>query len=153
MTISMQDVRIIETNVKHIDDIMIVEKLCFEIPWSRAEFIHEISENELAVYLSAEFNERVIGYIGMWNIHKEGHITNIAVHPQFRMNGIGELLVKNLMDISKKTGIESMTLEVKKSNMAAQRLYIRHGFTACGLRKSYYADNGEDAIIMWNKNI
>ena len=144
----MYKIEIVRAKPEHIDDIMIIEHLSFKIPWSRESIRQEIMENKFAIYLSAQVDGRVVGYAGMWSVCGEGHITNIAVHPEYRQVGIGSRLMERLIDIAKEEGISWMTLEVRKSNLVAQRLYKKYGFEECGLRKSYYADNGEDAIIM-----
>ena len=149
----MYNMEITPTLLEHIDDIMVVEKLSFKIPWTRESILEEIKNNKLARYLSAKVNGRVVGYAGMWCVCNEGHITNIAVHPEFRGVGLGTRLMESLIDIAKREGISSLTLEVRKSNIIAQNLYKKFGFEECGIRKSYYADNGEDAIIMWKHSI
>ena len=125
--------------------------LCFSAPWSEVSFEKEIKENHLALYIVAEIGERMVGYAGLWCIVDEGHITNVAVHPDFRRRGIGEALVSVLLEYTVKKGILSHTLEVRASNEAAISLYTKFGFQPAGLRKNYYEDNGEDAIIMWRK--
>lgn len=142
-------IEIIKTSIEHIDDIMIVENLSFTIPWSREAFLEEISRNKFAIYLSARVNGKVVGYAGLWSVCGEGHITNVAVHPEFRGNGVGSKLLESLVDLANRGKIQSMTLEVRKSNTIAQGLYKKFGFEVCGSRKAYYADDGEDAIIMW----
>lgn len=149
----MLKVEIVKTDITHIDEIMEIEKLSFTIPWSREALIEEITRNKFAVYLSARVSGKIVGYIGMWCVCDEGHITNIAIHPEFRRNGIGSALMQKLIEIAMKRNITSMTLEVRKSNHIAQNLYKKFGFEACGIRKSYYADNGEDALIMWKHNM
>lgn len=149
----LQHIQIGKMCIEHIDDVMVVEKLCFRIPWSREAFIEEVTGNKFACYLSALVNNRVVGYAGMWKVCDEGHITNIAVHPDFRGSGIGSLLLEKLMEIAKSDGISSMTLEVRKSNLVAQALYNKYGFEIAGSRKRYYADNNEDALIMWKNHL
>jgi len=149
----MNKVEVVRSTVEHIDDIVVIENLSFKIPWSKESIKQEITENKFAIYLSALVCGRVVGYAGMWSVCGEGHITNIAVHPEYRQNGIGSLLLESLIDIAKKEGISRMTLEVRKSNFVARKLYRKYGFEECGMRKSYYADNGEDAIIMWKNNV
>jgi len=92
---------------------------------------------------------RVQGYVGMWIVLNEGHITTLAVHPRARGHGIGELLLKALMDRGRNLGVTCMTLEVRLSNLTAQNLYIKLGFRSSGIRPRYYLDNNEDALIMW----
>lgn len=134
-----------------IEDILVVEKLSFSIPWSRDSFEKEIVDNNLAIYLVAKVNEKAVGYIGMWKVLNEGHITNVAVHPEFRHQGIGDQLVSELLSLCVKENIDLVTLEVRKSNQNAIKLYEKHGFVAEGIRKAYYQDNKEDAIIMWKR--
>ena len=134
-----------------IEDILVVEKLSFSIPWSRDSFEKEIVDNNLAIYLVARVNEKAVGYIGMWKVLNEGHITNVAVHPEFRHQGIGDQLVSELLSLCEKENIDLVTLEVRKRNQNAIRLYEKHGFVAEGIRKAYYQDNKEDAIIMWKR--
>jgi len=146
-------VQIEKMGLEHIDDIMVTENLSFKIPWSRNAFIEEITKNKFAIYLVARNYDKVIGYAGMWKVFDEGHITNIAVHPDYRGNNVGSALLEALLDNGRNEGITRMTLEVRKSNLTAQALYSKYGFESAGIRKSYYADNGEDAIIMWKNNI
>ena len=134
-----------------IEDILVVEKLSFSIPWSRDSFEKEIVDNNVAIYLVAKVNEKAVGYIVMWNVLNEGHITNVAVHPEFRHQGIGDQVVSELLSLCKKEDIDLVTLEVRKSNQNAIKLYEKHGFVAEGIRKAYYQDNKEDAIIMWKR--
>jgi len=123
--------------------------LCFSAPWSEESFRKEITDNRLAFYIVAEIDGRMVGYAGLWGIVDEGHITNVAVHPDFRRKGIGEALITVLLSHTRENGILSHTLEVRASNEAAISLYMKFGFEPAGLRKNYYEDNGEDAIIMW----
>ncbi len=146
-----KEIDIVDTEFRHIDDIIVIENLSFTIPWTKSAFLHELRNNKFAVYLSAKKGDKIVGYAGMWKIFDEGHITNIAVHPEFRRIGIGSMLLEELINRSKKGGITKMTLEVRKSNKAALELYAKYGFSVAGVRKEYYADNGEDAIIMWNE--
>jgi len=132
---------------------MLIETLSFSVPWSRDAFIEELSRNTLARYLSAKIDERVVGYAGMWKVLDEAHITNIAVHPEFRRNNIGYLLLESLIQLARRECVQSMTLEVRKNNIIAQGLYKKYGFKEVGVRKGYYSDNDEDAIIMWKKDI
>lgn len=149
----MKGIKIVKTEASHINDIITIEKLSFTIPWTKNAFIRELKNNEFAIYLSADIGNKVIGYAGMWKIFDEGHITNIAVHPEFRNIGVGSMLLEGLIDTSRREGITKMTLEVRKSNKVAQSLYTKYGFKAAGIRKEYYADNGEDAVIMWNESL
>lgn len=131
------------------DDMALLEQQCFADPWSRESILHELTENPLAVYFVAELESRVIGYVGIWLIAGEGHITNVAVSPDYRRMHIGTALIDTMLTATEEAGITAHTLEVRAGNEPAKNLYARFGFKEAGLRRGYYADNGEDAIIMW----
>lgn len=128
-----------------------LDKLCFSAPWSESAFHQELNENSLAFYIVAELAEtgQIIGYAGLWMIQEEGHITNVGVHPDYRRRKIGAAIVQVLMEESRKCGITTFTLEVRASNDKAINLYKKFGFLPVGVRKGYYEDNQEDALIMW----
>jgi ribosomal-protein-alanine N-acetyltransferase len=102
--------------------------------------------------LEAELRS-IIGYAGLWLMTDEAHITTIAVDPDFQGNGIGELLLVGLIDRARQIGARWLTLEVRVSNEVAQRLYEKYTFKEMGLRRRYYSDNGEDALVMWTDPI
>lgn len=131
-----------------LDAIMEVEHLSFTIPWSRESFVQELTENKCARYLVLSENGKACGYAGMWLVLDEGHITNVAVHPDKRGQGLGEKLLRALVQLAADTGLNWMTLEVRRSNLTAQGLYHKLGFIDVGYRKRYYSDNQEDALIM-----
>ncbi len=89
----------------------------------------------------------------MWLIIDECHITNIAVHPYYRRLGIGNILMNEIIEICKKYNITGITLEVRESNTAAKSLYYKYGFKDSGIRKGYYADNNENALLMWKTDL
>lgn len=126
-----------------------LERLAFTTPWPHDAFVNELTKNPNARYVVAVHNNRIVAYCGMWIIIDEAHITNIAVHPLFRGKKIGLSLMIKMMGFAKMSGAHSMTLEVRPSNTVARNMYIRLGFREHGLRKRYYSDNNEDAIIMW----
>ena len=134
---------------KDIDGVFEVEKSCFKHYWSKESFQKEL-KNNLAKYLVAKLDNKIVGYIGIWLVLDEGHITNVAVHQDYRGMKIGDLLVKSMINQCKENKIVSMTLEVRVSNTIAQNLYKKYGFKLSGIRKEYYSDNKEDAMIMWN---
>ncbi|WP_243155152.1 ribosomal protein S18-alanine N-acetyltransferase [Romboutsia sp. CE17] len=138
-----------EMKVDDIDGVFEVEKNCFEDYWSKDSFKKELSNN-LAKYLVAKVDGKVAGYVGIWFVVDEGHITNVAVHEDYRGQKIGDQLIKELVQVCKDNNIVSMTLEVRTSNTVAQNLYRKYGFKMAGIRKEYYSNNKEDAIIMWN---
>lgn len=138
-----------EMKEEDIDGVFEVEKNCFEDYWSKDSFKKELNNN-LAKYLVAKVDEKIAGYVGIWFVVDEGHITNVAVHENFRGKKIGDKLIKRLVEVCKDNNIVSMTLEVRASNVVAQNLYRKYGFKMAGIRKEYYSNNKEDAIIMWN---
>ncbi len=133
---------------KDIGDIYIVETACFKQPWSLESICTDILENELSRYIVAEEDGIIAGYCGVHMIYEEGHITNVAVLPEYRKRGIGRALLEAMMA---QTGLECYTLEVRESNSEAIRLYQRMGFKVFGKRPKYYGD--EDALIMWKGKI
>ncbi len=133
---------------EHIEQVYNIEERCFSIPWSKKSFEDELTKNKMAIYLVALEDEKVIGYAGMWHVINEGHITNVAVSPEYRRQGIGENLINRLIEIAKEKDMIGITLEVRTSNEAAKNLYKKQGFLLDGIRKEYY-ENKEDAFIMW----
>ena len=129
-----------------------VERMCFSMPWSRESFWEEAAQ-EAAYYLLALDDGEVIGYVGVWLLGEEGHITNVAVAPEMRRRGVGAALLAELMRIAMEHSVRSMTLEVRPSNEAALALYRKFGFRSVGRRPHYYTDNAEDAEILWNTDI
>jgi ribosomal-protein-alanine N-acetyltransferase len=136
-------------SLSDLDDVVKIENASFSTPWSRLAFLSELLENERAYYFVARFANEVVGYIGTWIIFDEAHITNIAVLPKVRGCGVGRLLLSYLLSYCKENGVNRATLEVRRTNAVAQALYISTGFITAGVRRGYYKDNGEDALIMW----
>lgn len=147
----MSEMIIRQARESDIDEITRLDQLCFSAPWSRESFRQEIMKNGMALYLVAELPQsgELVGYAGIWAILDEGHITNVAVHPEYRRRHIGEALVKVLLEEASASGIRQFTLEARVSNEPAIRLYRKFGFREAGVRKGYYEDNNEDALIMW----
>ncbi|GGK26747.1 ribosomal-protein-alanine acetyltransferase [Caldalkalibacillus thermarum] len=132
-----------------IKQVLEVEQVSFRTPWTEEAFYNELTNNRFAYYMVAETENRVIGYCGVWVIVDEAHITNIAVHPDFRGRKVGERLLRSMMLLARLKGALKITLEVRVSNHVAQNLYRKLGFKITGQRKGYYTDNQEDALIMW----
>lgn len=142
------DINIVNMSESHIDGIMEIENDSFAIPWSRKSVESELN-NKLAIYVVALLDNKVVGYGGMWHVVTEGHITNIAVHKDYRKKGVGDKIVKKMVEIAEDKEMIGLTLEVRTSNEAALKLYKNNGFKLEGIRKEYYEDNKEDAYIMW----
>ncbi len=126
-----------------------IERKSFSMPWSLESFEKEITINKAAHYFVIEVSNTVVGYMGLWKIFDEGHITNIAIDPEYRGKRYGSTLLKYVLDEMMCLGVESFTLEVRESNEVAIKLYERFGFVTQGVRKKYYADTQEDALLMW----
>lgn len=133
---------------KDIDGVLDISSLSFSLPWSKESYIQELN-NPIAHYFVAKCDDRVVGFVGTWIILDESHITNIAVHPNYRNQGIASKLLDELLTYCKSKGCIAYTLEVRAGNENAQKLYLKHGFKKDGVRKGYYEDNKEDAILMW----
>lgn len=140
-----------DMSIDDIDQVCEIENLSFKTPWSRESFEAEISGNNLARYVVAKVDGKVAAYGGMWIVLDEGHITNIAVHPDYRGMKLGEKLVLSMLEKARSCGALNITLEVRTSNTVARNLYRKLGFVDSGIRKGYYSDTGEDAAIMWKK--
>ena len=147
-------IKICDMEAEHLDGVYAIELNSFSIPWSKDELRKELS-NKHAVYKVAKIREAngpvntLAGYIGMWHIVNEGHITNLAVDEPYRRMGVGSLLLEALIDLAVEQEMIGLTLEVRMANAAAQRLYTKYGFKPEGIRKNYYSDTKEDAVIMW----
>lgn len=136
-----------------IDSVIELEKRAYgDHHWSKESFVNELS-NDLAKYFCAAINSQLVAYCGCWQILEEAHVTNIAVSPDFRRKYIGEALLVRIIDECYKNMVKFITLEVRVSNIAAISLYEKYGFKSLGVRKGYYQDNNEDALIMWTENI
>lgn len=147
------EIYISEMSLADLEEVLEVEHTSFLSPWSKRAFFSELTENLYADYVVARIDDQVVGYAGMWLILDEAHITNIAVHKDYRGQGIGERLLQEIFVRARARGARRMTLEVRVSNMVARHLYEKMGFVPRGVRKGYYADTKEDAIIMWKEDL
>jgi ribosomal-protein-alanine N-acetyltransferase len=148
----MTDVTVERMNSFNILGVKEISDLSFSSPWSLLSMEKELI-NKNAIYIVVKLGSKVVAFGGMWIIFDEGHITNIAVHPDFRRNNFGDIVVENLIKIAKDKNMASLTLEVRSSNIAAINLYKKHNFSVEGIRKNYYQNPREDGYIMWNHNI
>lgn len=126
-----------------------IEQEAFTTPWTEGAFHNELTNNQFARYMILDVAGEIAGYGGMWLIMEEAHVTNIAIRHTYRGQKFGERLLREMMRTAAFLGAIRMTLEVRASNFVAQSLYEKLGFRSVGLRKGYYTDNREDAIIMW----
>lgn len=134
--------------MRDIPQVASIEKQVFSMPWSQQAF-EESLENKDTLYLVAEKAGEVYGYIGMYISFEIGTISNVVVSPLHRRKGIAKGLLTELICLSKKLGVEALTLEVRESNEPAIRLYESEGFVNEGLRKNFYQKPTENAMIMW----
>lgn len=128
---------------------MEVERASFAVPWDEETFAKEVEENPYSFYSVIEEDGHVFGYCGIWLIIDEAHVTNIAIHPDYRGKTYGEQLFRYACDEAIEQGAVQLSLEVRVSNTTAQHMYRKFGLVPGGIRKRYYTDNGEDALVMW----
>lgn len=133
--------------LQDLNQVMIIEAESFTLPWSRQSYENEL-QNQYANYLVVDFEGEIGAYGGIWVIFDEAHITNVAVARRFRQNGWGKSLMLELEKTARTKGAVRIFLEVRPSNMPALDMYQGLGFQVTGLRKEYYSDNREDALVM-----
>lgn len=132
-----------------IGQVMDVDRVSFSNPWTEDIFQLEIGKNDQAYYYVMTLDQKVIGYIGMWVVIDDAQITNIAISPSYRGHKFGEKLFGFACQQALAMGVKHLSLEVRVSNRVAQNMYRKFGLVPGGIRKNYYTDNREDAIIMW----
>lgn len=132
---------------RQLDAIEAIERECFSTPWTREQLATQLS-GERHVFLAAEVDGQVAGYVGMMHVLDEGYISNVAVGGEFRRRGIGDALIEALLSRCESLGLVFVTLEVRRSNAPARALYEKHGFVAVGERRNYYEQPREDAVLM-----
>ncbi len=136
-----------------VPDILKLEKRCYSLPWSASAYVTEVG-NPSAQYLIAKTSDgALVGYGGVWVVMDEMHITTLAVDPLLRGKRVGERMLIELMLEGMKRGAVRATLEVRQNNVVAHSLYLKYGFKDIAIRKNYYSDNSENAIIMWAEEI
>ena len=131
-----------------LDEVLEIERASFKTPWSRGAFRYELTQNRVARSVVGRLDGRLVGYLCLWEIGHEIHITNVAVHPSFRRRGVARALLGQTLDQARWSGVELLFLEVRPTNVEALPLYESLGFRVIGRRKGYYFDTGEDALVM-----
>ena len=134
---------------RHLPAVIRIEHRAHPKPWSIGVFTSELSQGSSRHYVVIRAGGKVAGYGGLMFVADEGHVTNIAIAPSLRRQGLGTLLLAHLAREATHRGCTAMTLEVRIGNLAAQSLYRNFGFVAAGVRRNYYPETGEDALIMW----
>ena len=132
---------------EHVAQVAALEAICFADPWSEKSVASELT-NPLSLWLVALDDDRVAGYVGSQSVMGESDMMNVAVHPDYRRQGIAEKLCLSLVEALSGKGNHSLTLEVRASNAPAKALYEKLGFQQVGLRKNYYRNPREDALIL-----
>jgi ribosomal-protein-alanine N-acetyltransferase len=147
------EVRITAMRRRHLRGVLRIEQQVYPRPWTFGLFLGEISQRASRVYLVARVGSEVVGYAGMFRAVDDGHITTIAVDPAWQRRGIATRMLLALARAAVDRGCRNLTLEVRMSNSGAQALYQRFGFVPAGVRKGYYPETGEDALVMWANDI
>jgi ribosomal-protein-alanine N-acetyltransferase len=146
-------VEVIPMRRRHLKAVIAIEQRAFPSPWSLALYLSELAQPTTRVYLVARVGTEVVGYAGMLLIVDEGHVTTVGVAPDWQRHGVGRRLMLALVREARKRGARQLTLEVRFTNLGAQELYRQFGFAPAGIRKDYYAEVHEDALIMWAHDV
>ncbi|MCT2536695.1 ribosomal protein S18-alanine N-acetyltransferase [Aquibacillus koreensis] len=145
----MSKVLIRKMTKEDIDQVLHVERSSFAVPWDKDIYIKELTENRYAYYSVVEADGHVVGFCGLWVVIDEAQITNIAILPALRGKKYGSALFQYVLNQAVALGAARLSLEVRQSNLVAQKLYSKYGLVPGGIRKNYYTDNNEDALVMW----
>jgi len=143
------EVQIVEMRRRHLRGVLRIEQQVYPRPWTHGLFSSELALRSTRAYFVAKVGREIVGYGGVMMSLTDGHVTTIAVDPRWHRRGIGTRLLLVLARAAIERGATALTLEVRLSNKAAQAMYRRFAFTPVGVRKGYYADTGEDALVMW----
>lgn len=154
---ALADIVVAPMRRRHVRGVLAVERLVYPRPWSPALFASELAQHDSRRYVVALapqserslFGRKVVGYAGVMVTVREAHITTVAVHPEHHRQKIATRLLIAILEEARALGAEAATLEVRMANRGAQRLYTGFGFAPVGVRPGYYAETGEDALIMW----
>ena len=148
-----QVVEITTMRRRHLRGVMRIEQQVYPRPWSVGLFLSELALRSTRFYLVARVGPAVVGYAGLMTTGSDGHVTTIAVDPAWHRKGIGSRLLLELSRLGIGAGCTALTLEVRVSNDAAQAMYRRFGYAPAGVRKNYYTETNEDALIMWAHDV
>lgn len=139
--------KISDVREEHFEQVLELEKKCFSVPWTPEQLSAQMPD-KMHVFIVAENDAELLGYVGMMYVLDEGYISNVAVSPDYRRQGIGDELINELLCRAEELSLAFVTLEVRESNVSARTLYAKHGFKDVGRRKNYYNFPTEDAILM-----
>jgi len=147
----LKSVGIVEMTPDDLNEVLEIEKSSFPTPWSKELFLKELHSKSSKIFLAKsnyQKKQRVLGYIAIWFVNEEVHILNLASHPNFRRSGVAKSLIEYSLSFSFQIGARRVFLDVRETNHAALSLYKKYGFKPVGIRKGYYSDTQEDAIVM-----
>jgi [ribosomal protein S18]-alanine N-acetyltransferase len=147
------EVRISPMRRRHLRGVLRIEQQVYPRPWTFGLFLSEIGQRATRLYLVAKVGSDVVGYAGLFRAVDDGHITTVAVDPAWHRHGIATRMLLALARGAAQRGCANLTLEVRMSNSGAQALYQRFGFVPAGVRKGYYPETGEDALVMWANDV
>lgn len=149
----LEAVRIVPMRRRHLKQVVRIEEEVYPRPWTSTLFLSEIAQRSSRRYRVALIGPMLVGYCGLMVVGDEGHVTTLTVDERWQHHGLGTLMLLDLARAAPALGIRHLTLEVRVGNAPAQVLYRRFGFAPVGVRKNYYSETGEDAIIMWARDI
>jgi [ribosomal protein S18]-alanine N-acetyltransferase len=147
------EVRIVPLRRRHLRGVVRIEQQVYPRPWTFGLFLSEIGQRTTRLYLVARVGADVVGYAGLFRAVDDGHITTVAVDPAWHRHGIASRMLVALARGAIERGCVNLTLEVRMSNSGAQALYQRFGFVPAGVRKGYYPETREDALVMWANDV
>ena len=147
------DVVLVPMRRRHLRSVLRIEGLVYPRPWSASLFTSELALRRTRAYYVAKVGNDVVGYSGLMLGTDDAHVTTIAVDPKWHRRGIGTRLMLNMARVSRERGSRNLTLEVRVANTGAQALYHLFGFAPAGIRKNYYSETNEDALVMWATDI
>ena len=131
-----------------VDELVALERACFSVPWTKGQIIAELPDRQHELLIARDEQGKLLGYVGMMTVLDEGYISNVAVREESRRQGVADALLAELLQRAATRELAFVTLEVRESNEAAQRLYEKHGFVRVGLRRGYYEAPRENAVLM-----
>ena len=146
-------VRVVPLRRRHLRSVIRIEEECYPRPWSATLFLSEIAQRSSRRYMVATIGPLLVGYCGLMVVDDDGHVTTLTVDPAWHRRGVGTVLLLDQARVAPSLGVRHLTLEVRASNNGAQALYRRFGFAPVGVRRNYYAETGEDAIVMWARDV
>ena len=146
-------VRVVPMRRRHLREVIRIEEQCYPRPWSATLFLSELAQRTSRRYTAAMVGPMLVGFSGMMKVEEEGHITTLSVDPFWQRRGVGTLLLLDQARSARQMQLRALTLEVRAGNDAAQALYARFGFAPVGVRRNYYPETNEDALVMWAYDI